>query len=114
MNYGKKIVFEDKTYYQPAQTESGLCYKDELAFYQGRGTICYIPSGSFRHVVPTSIDGEDYYLEDELALYTKEGLEIQAGRTGFTAEDLFSELDGCYPSAVLMAMAANDGCISIL
>lgn len=114
MNYGKKTEFEGKTYYQPAQTESGLCYKNELAFYHGRGEVCYIPSGSFLHVVPVTIDGEDYYLEDELALYTREGLEIQAGRTAFTAEDLFNELDGCYPSAMLFAMANNDGRVSIL
>lgn len=113
MNYGKKIEFEGKTYYQPEETEIGVCYSDELAFYSGNG-VCYIPTMPFERATPIEIDGEKYYCEDDLALYTRDILDCQCRRTGIDSAVLFERLDGCYPSAILLSMASSDGCVSIL
>lgn len=113
MNYGNKIEFEGKLYYQPEETEIGVCYKDELAFYSGNG-VCYIPTIPFERATPVEIDGEEYYCEDDLALYTREIIDNQCCRTGIDSALVFERLDGGYPSAMLFEMADNSGYVSIL
>lgn len=76
---GQHIVVDGVNYFSKAYFGDGLSngfvYKNEKAFCENPDEICYIPEAAFDGCEPKTIDGIDYYSQEDVGGYTRKDLE---------------------------------------
>lgn len=75
---GKHIVIDGVNYFSNEYFGDGLSngyvYKNEQAFCENPDEVCYIPEAAFSDATPVTIDGVDYYSQEEVGGYSRNDL----------------------------------------